>query len=236
MINKHIFHNLPIIFKYNFKIIFSGKFFWYVIASVAIFLGLLYIVAASGQDLNTSLVFRQILVPAILLIFYPTVFGIQNDADSKILEILFGIPNYRYKIWGVRLLMIYAIAIILVLFLSYIAIIFLYPINPFSMTFNVIFPLLLVGNMAFMFSTLVKNGNGAAIITIFSVILLLIFSSGALETSQWNVFLNPYGEYTKIHPMIWHNTIIKNKIILLVASIIFSLTGLLKLQKRESFI
>jgi len=87
-----------------------------------------------------------------------------------------------------------------------------------------------------MFSTLIKNGNGAAIITIFAIIIFLIFSNGPLETSQWNIFLNPYGEYTQIHPMIWHNTIIKNKVILLIASIIFSLTGLLKLQKRENFI
>ncbi len=45
--------------------------------------------------------------PCVLLVFYPAVFGIQNDEDSRILEILFGIPDYKYKVWGVRLLMIY---------------------------------------------------------------------------------------------------------------------------------
>ena len=44
---------------------------------------------------------RQILMfPSMLLIFYPAVFGIQNDEDSRILEILFGIPDYKYKVWG----------------------------------------------------------------------------------------------------------------------------------------
>lgn len=43
--------------------------------------------------------YSMLLVPSILLIFYPTCFGIQNDQDAKTLEIIFGIPNYRYKIW-----------------------------------------------------------------------------------------------------------------------------------------
>ncbi len=92
---------------YNLKIIFAGRFFWFVLASLVFYVLLsiqlvLKVPAISSSDLYSILFF-----PGILLIFYPTVFGIQNDADSRILEILFGIPDYRYKVWLIRLFMIF---------------------------------------------------------------------------------------------------------------------------------
>ena len=60
-------------------------------------------------EINEGLIYNILMFPCLLLIFYPAVFGIQNDEDSRILEILFGIPDYRYKVWGVRLLMIYVV-------------------------------------------------------------------------------------------------------------------------------
>lgn len=35
-------------------------------------------------------------------IFYPAIFGMQNDVDNRILEILFGIPDYKCKVWCVE--------------------------------------------------------------------------------------------------------------------------------------
>ena len=43
-----------------------------------------------------------LLVPGVLLIFYPSSYAVQADADARMLETLFGIPDYRYKIWLVR--------------------------------------------------------------------------------------------------------------------------------------
>ncbi len=51
--------------------------------------------------------------PAILLVFFPSVFGIQSDADQRTLEIIFGIPDYRYKVWLVRYLMILVLVFLL---------------------------------------------------------------------------------------------------------------------------
>lgn len=84
-------------------------------------------------------------------IFYPAVFGIQNDEDSRILEILFGIPDYKYKVWGVRLLMIYVAIFVILIVFSYVAIILLYPVNPLEMSLQLMFPVLFFGNMALCF-------------------------------------------------------------------------------------
>ena len=130
--------------------------------------------------------------PCVLLVFYPAVFGIQNDEDSRILEILFGIPDYKYKVWGVRLLMIYvAIFVILVVF-SWLATLLLYPVNPIEMSAQLMFPVLFFGNLAFMFSTITRSGNGTAVLMIVIGIALLIFSNTPLiERSFWNILLNP---------------------------------------------
>lgn len=49
------------------------------------------------------------ILPGLLLIFYPSAFGIQNDVENRTIELLFGIPNYRYKVWLVRLGIIYGV-------------------------------------------------------------------------------------------------------------------------------
>ena len=99
---------------------------------------------------NEGLIYNILMFPCLLLIFYPAVFGIQNDEDSRILEILFGIPDYRYKVWGVRLLMIYVVIFAILIVFSYIAILLLYPINPFH---PMIWEGILIKNRIFLFSS-----------------------------------------------------------------------------------
>ena len=93
--------------SYNMKIIFSGKFIWFLIVGLLLFGFLMFSSAYEGSPLNEGVIYSQLMIPALLLVFYPASFGIQNDADNRILEILFGIPNYMYKVWLFRLFMIY---------------------------------------------------------------------------------------------------------------------------------
>jgi len=93
--------------QYNLKIIFAGKFFWFLLASLAFFAFFMFNLAWNRGEINEGAIYSMLLFPCLLLIFYPVVFGIQNDDDNRILEIIFGIPNYRYKVWGVRMLMVY---------------------------------------------------------------------------------------------------------------------------------
>ena len=191
---KQFISLLPRLIKYNLKIIFAGKFIWFLLAAFLFFAYFLFQIAWSRSEVNEGVVYNLLMFPCVLLVFYPAVFGIQNDEDSRILEILFGIPDYKYKVWGVRLLMIYvAIFVILVVF-SWLATLLLYPVNPIEMSAQLMFPVLFFGNLAFMFSTITRSGNGTAVLMIVIGIALLIFSNTPLiERSFWNILLNPFS-------------------------------------------
>lgn len=234
---KQFIHLLPKLVTYNLKIIFAGKFIWFLVAAFVFFAYFMFQSAWNRAEINEGLIYNLLMFPCVLLVFYPAVFGIQNDEDNRILEILFGIPDYKYKVWGVRLLMIYvAIFVILILF-SYVAILLLYPINPFEMSIQLMFPVIFFGNMAFMFSTLTRSGNGTAVVMILISIAFLICSNmDVIRQSFWNLLLNPFSIPSNILPVIWEGIIIKSRIFLLAGSLIWMMIGLLNLQKREKFV
>ena len=245
--------------RYNLKIIFAGKFFWFLLASFGFFAFFMFQLAWNRGEINESAIYSMLLFPCLLLIFYPVVFGIQNDEDNRILEIIFGIPNYRFKVWGFRMLMVYVANFFILIIFAYIGRILLYPINIVEMAAQLIFPMLFFGNLAFMFSTVTRSGNGTAVVMIIAGLLFFIFmnSSGGgssfggggpggggnmnnpstgMAFSFWNVFLNPFTIPSNLHPMIWQDTIIKNRIFLALGGVVFLLIGLLNLQKREKFV
>ena len=88
-----------------------------------------------------------------------------------------------------------------------------------------------------MFSTITRSGNGTAVLMIIIGIALLIFSNmDFIERSFWNILLNPFSIPRNFLPVIWEGIIIKSRIFLLAASIVWMLIGLLNLQKREKFV
>jgi len=234
---SHIIKLAPRMVKYNLKVIFAGKFVWFLLAAFLFFGYFMFQSAWNRAEINEALIYWLLVFPSLLIIFYPAVFGIQNDEDSRILEIIFGIPDYRYKVWGVRLLIIYvAVYFILVIFAA-IASILMYPVNPFGISAHLLFPIFFYGNLAFMFSTITRSGNATAVIMIIICIIFLIFSDvNFVENSFWNILLNPYETPRNILPVLWENTIIKNKIFLITGSLVWMMLGLLNLQKREKFV
>jgi hypothetical protein len=221
--------------RYNLKIIFAGRFIWFLLASFAFYLFFAIMMVIDSQSIGEGDIYGLMLFPGILLIFYPSVFGIQNDEDSRILEILFGIPNYRYKVWLVRLLMIFVQVFLILIVYGFVSSVLLYPVKPFEMAVQLMFPIGFLGAMAFMFSTLIKNGNGTAVIMILIGVALLILSSN-LERSQWNIFLNPIKLPDNFNAIIWNGIVTRNRIFLGVGMFIFLLYGLFNLQKRERFV
>ena len=177
----------------------------------------------------------MLLVPSILAIFYPTCFGIQNDQDAKIIEIIFGIPNYRYKIWLFRLLIAYMICFIITLLLAAVTDWLVVEVPPLQLALQSMVPALFIGLLCFMLSTLIRNGNGTAVMIII-IGLLLFASSKILDVSKWNVFLNPFDVPLDKNPQIFYNTLFDNRLIILLSSFIFLLVGLYKTQNREKFI
>ncbi len=227
--------NQSVMVRYNLKIIFAGRFFWFLLAAFAFFLFFAFQTVWNRGTLNEGTVYSLLIFPGILLIFYPSVFGIQNDDDSRMLEILFGIPNYRYKVWLVRLLLIYTLIFIIILLFAAAASVLLYKIEILEMAYQLMYPIVFMGSMAFMFSTIVKNGNGTAVIMVLIGVALLILQE-ALERTQWNPFLNPFQIPNNFNEFIWQGLVLKNRIFLGTGTIVFILYGLFNLQKREKFV
>lgn len=231
-------NKLIILFKmirYNLKIIFANRFIWFLIAALGFFLFFAVQVVLDRNTMSEGTVYGLLIFPGILLIFYPSVFGIQNDDDSRMLEILFGIPNYRYKVWLVRLLMIYVLVFLIIILFSIIASVLLYKVDIFEMAYQLMYPIVFLGSMAFMFSTLIKNGNGTAVVMVLIGVGLIILGD-TLERTQWNIFLNPFEIPGNLNEVIWQGTIQKNRIFLGIGMIVFVLYGLFNLQKRERFV
>ncbi|MGL5547015.1 MAG: hypothetical protein ACRDCS_08455, partial [Tannerellaceae bacterium] len=101
--------------KYNTEIIFANKFIWFLLASLVFYMLTMFLSVWNNSELNTGLVYELLFFPSLLIVFYPTSFSIQNDEDCKILEIIFGIPNYRFKVWLIRLVMIYILVYLLLI-------------------------------------------------------------------------------------------------------------------------
>ncbi len=221
--------------RYNLKIIFAGRFIWFVLAALVFFLLLSVNLVIKVPGYNSSSVYNLLFLPGILLIFYPTVFGIQSDADSRILEILFGIPNYRYKVWMVRLIVIFLLTWIFLYLFCWIAYYGLIPFRVFEMSWQLMFPVAFLGSLAFLVSTIVKNGNGTAVVMIIIGVALLMISN-SLTRTQWDVFHNPYSLPTQMNEMVWAQISQKNRLFLAVMSVVFLLGGLTNLQAREKFL
>ena len=220
---------------YNLKIIFATKFFYFILSAIGFYILTVGISLFSDDEITMATGYSMLLVPSILLIFYPTCFGIQNDQDAKIIEIIFGIPNYRYKIWLFRLLIAYVICFALTLLLALLTNWLVVEVPPVDLTLQVMVPVLFIGLLCFMLSTIVRNGNGTAVLII--VIGLILFAlNGILEVSKWNVFLNPFDVPIDKNPEIFYNTLFYNRLFILLASFIFLLVGLYKMQNREKFI
>jgi hypothetical protein len=106
----------------------------------------------------------------------------------------------------------------------------------FRMTTQVMIPVLFLGMMAFMLSTVVRNGNGTAVIMIiFGILFMMMQNADFLEKSQWNIFLNPFSPAYDVNETTWAIITVKNRIILITGTLIFLLVALFNLQKREKF-
>jgi len=233
---KNISNIITKIFRYNLKIIFANKFIYFLLAAMGIFL-LVTIINLLDSDSNPTegTIYYLLLVPGLLIIFYPTTFGIQNDVDTRMIEILFGIPNYRYKVWLIRIAIIYVVVFTILLLLSLLSSAALVAVPIFQMVFQLMFPIFFLGCFAFMVSTLIRNGNGTAVVIIIIGMAFWILSE-PLTASRWNLFLNPFSVPSNVNEAVWMETTFNNRLYLVVGTGISILFGLLNLQKREKFV
>ncbi len=221
--------------RYNLKIIFANNFVYFLLASISFFIIATLVNLFSGSILSEGSIYYLLLFPGILIIFYPTTFGIQNDEDARMLEIIFGIPNYRYKVWVVRMALIYLVVVVILVFLGMICSLFLVGISVFEMVFQLLFPIFFLGSLAFMLSTIIRNGNGTAVAMVIIGMVLWI-ASGSLQQSDLNLFLNPFTLPSEVNEAVWADLTVNNRLYLFAGMVLANLYGLLKLQKRELFV
>lgn len=227
--------NLARLAKYNMRIIFGGKFGYFILAALIFFLLFGTIMALDASELGMADIYRILTFPAILLVFYPSVFGIQNDADQRTLEIIFGIPDYRYKVWLLRFFMVLFLVFILLVPFASIAWYALMSFPMVRMILHLMVLVLFTSSLGFMISTMVKNGNAAAVILVIIGLLFMILAE-PLRESKWNIFLNPFGAPRNLNDLVWQETIRQNRLFMGLTSVALILFGLLNLQKRERFL
>ncbi len=220
---------------YNIKVIFANKFVYFVLAAFLFFTFIITITILEDPDFNEAVIYGFLVFPGLLLIFYPMAYGIQNDDDSNMLETIFGIPNYRYKVSLLRFFLTIGVTFVILFLLAHIANLTLYRFNILPMLGQVLFPIFFLSALAFMLSTLIKNGNGTAIVVVITAFMFFIFAE-PLEYSAYNVFLNPFSEPRDMSEFIWLSIIFKNRLYLIVASVLCLLYGMFNLQFREKFI
>ena len=233
--SRSILQNIYSLARYNMRIIFGGKFIYFILAAFIFFLVFGTIMALDNSEMRIEDIFGLLAFPAILLVFFPSVFGIQSDADQRTLEIIFGIPDYRYKVWLVRYFMI-LVLVFLLLFpfagLAYYALVS-FPILP--MILHLMVLVLFASSLGFCLSTLVKNGNATAVIMVIMGLFFLILAD-ELDESKWNMFLNPFSTPRDLNDIVWREIIRQNRLIMGISSLVFLLLGLLNLQQREKFL
>jgi hypothetical protein len=221
--------------RYNMRIIFGGKFIYFVLAAFIFFLLFGTIIALDSNVMRIENIYGILAFPAILLVFFPSVFGIQSDADQRTLEIIFGIPDYRYKVWLVRYVMILFLVFLLLFPFAGIAwwALISFPVLP--MILHLMVLVLLVSSLSFCLSTVVKNGNATAVIMVVLGLAFLILSD-EMDESKWNIFLNPFDMPGDINEIVWNEIVRQNRIIMGTLSTVMILLGLLNLQQREKFL
>ncbi len=205
------------------------------IAAIAFYLLVTTIMLFADFTPMPENVYDSLIFPGLLIIFYPVLFNIQNDKDARMLEIVFSIPNYRYKIYLFRFLISLLLLASVIFLMTLFSVFALVQVPVFYMVYQVMYPLLFLACLSFLFTTIVKNASGAAVIMVIIGLFFWIMND-PLEFSKWNIFLDPFNIPTDISYNIWLNVIFQNRLMLIVGSVISILWALINLQKREKFV
>lgn len=221
--------------NYNLKIVFANKFIYFMIAAIAFYLLVTVIMLFSDFTPMAENIYSSLIFPGLLIIFYPVLFNIQNDKDARMLEIVFSIPNYRYKIYLIRFLISLILLAIVLFLMTLFSVFALVQVQVVSMVYQVMYPLLFMSCLGFLLSTLVKNASGAAVIMVIIGLFFWIMAE-PLRYSKWNIFLNPFSVPSDMSYSIWSNILFQNRLMLVVGSIISILWALINLQRREKFV
>ena len=221
--------------QYNIKIIFGNKFLYFMLAAFGFFAIFVTFNLFRNDEITQATAYSILAFPCVLLVFYPMCFGLQNDQDAKITEIIFGIPNYSYKVWLFRLIIAYGICFIITFLLAALTWWVIVDVPVMRLTMQCMALALFIGTLSFMFSSYIKNGSGTAVVVIIVSIVFFMLQD-SLSGTRWDVFLNPFNVPLDKNPQIFYDNLFNNRVVMCIASIVFILVGLNNTRNREKFI
>ena len=226
----------PAFLRYSARQVFAGRFAWFLALAVALFL-LIAVIHTAEEKVppGPDVVYYFLLVPGVVLVIYPSAYALQSEVDAGMVETLFGIPDYRYKVWLARhaVLLLAAAAV-----LSGLALFCRFALADFAvheMVFHLLFPVAFLAGAGFLAATFTRSGNGAAAVLVLLVLALWI-TAQPLEGSRWNVFYNPFDLLDEVEGLVRSGNTFHNRAYLLAGSVLAVLGGLLRLQRRERFV
>lgn len=222
--------------RYSASQVFASKFVYFTLLAVALFVSVTVVYTLDAEaPPDTATVYYFLLVPGIVLVFYPAAYSIQHDQDAGMLETLFGIPDYRFKVWLVRLVVQLAIITILLAGLAMLCRLGLAHFSVPWMVLHLMFPLAFLTGLGFLLGALFRSGNGAAVSL---VVLIVVFwvSMEPLGDSPWSLFHNPFARTGVLHEFVQSDTNLRNRAYLAAGTVLSTLFGLLRLRDREGFI
>jgi len=138
-------------------------------------------------------------------------------------------------VYLVRLLIALMLMAMMIVLLAGIAWLAVVKIPILKVSWQLMYPMVFVGSLAFMLTTLTKNGNATAVILVI-IGLFFLFLSDPLRGSKWNVFLNPFNMPGDMNQTIWMTIVRQNRMFLMIGAAVSLLWGLSNLQKREKFV
>ena len=148
----------------NALLIVGNKFLYFMLAALGFFVITVIANLFGDDEITEASAYSMLILPCVLLVFYPMCFGLQNDQDAKIVEIIFGIPNYSYKVWLLRLVIAYLICFIVTFLLAVLTNWLIVSVPPLKLALQTMVPALFIGTLSFFLSTAIKNGNGTSVV------------------------------------------------------------------------
>jgi hypothetical protein len=233
---KNIVREAWAFFRYNAAHVFSGRAVIFMLLAGGVFLAVVVLSLLGREASFTSQrIYDLLLVPGILLVFYPAAFALQNDKDAGMLETLFGIPDYRYKVWLARYGALYVCVAALLFLLALFCRVGLAAFPVWKMVLELMVPILFVGSLAFFIAGQTGSGPATAVIMVVVLLLFWLFRE-PLADSPWFLFHNPFAGANDLQALVRAKTTTANRLYYVSGSVILTLFALLRLQKREKFI
>ena len=208
---------------------------WFMSLGVAVFYAGLYLLAVlrpgEGFSVEQAL-FVLVELPGAVLAIYLTMDLVTGERDRNTLEILFTTSTSHYVIWSLRLVALAAALAVTLLAMSCAAYL-LFAEFPFVRgALNALVPTFFMMGLTLMLSVGTRSSNTAGMLAL-ALIVAVLLASNALKHSPYYLFLNPFTVPLESAADAWNQTILLNRLGLVVMAVVLLGFALRQLEHRE---